>query len=652
MTHTQIPLPDENRVGVVGSNSSTSTLVVDLVGSAKERSIVGRMVMLRLTDLNDDCEYGVGTVTEVTNRNRFHEDPALRGVISVRGGIAGLTARADIMTAEVEMSAGFRESGGRIRPVGGGTTFAPHTGEQVYLASKGVVDAIANGATTDLFYVGSLFRQHDVLLPMSVPDFGGSRGGSQAAFFGPSGSGKSVLGTLYVASQMRHRDMGFLLIDPQGQFTTSSKVGRELPLDLRALAEAQGRSVIQLSVAREVRLPEDPDMFVDMLVTTKFFTHKSLIAADRAGGAVRDLVADWLSRPDRGKWSEADAETLLDQMVEYLATQAKVGNVFATLVRSDDPNDDLPQDDTKAGNRFYHNMISVLHPENYDPTERDGAERRRRLLEVWKPFLNLFSPQGPGGKGARQSIQDIVAVVTNTKMGTVGKRKPRPFVVLSLADRLVGERGQATTLTYALTSEETQGVILRTLFSRLEGKARYQYQETDDPANVMVILDEAARFTSKRARDAGQRDLAEDLARYFRELRKYAVGFSLFLQEPAAMHDSIWKQLRNGFQAFAGGLVGSDLDRVREQIGDQGALRLYKQLPQPSQGNPVYPFMLSGSVSPLSATSTPLFLEVFSGNNAADAGAAWARANRHWLSTRAVGFDPSDIWHGHNDPMD
>lgn len=652
MTDSQIALPPENKVGVVGSQSSTSTLVVDLVGTAKARSVVGRMVMIHPADADGDHEYGIGTVTEVVNRNRFHEDPALRGVISVRGGIGGLTANADIMTAEVAMTAAFRERQGQIRPVGGGTTFAPHTGEPVYLASNEVVQAIARGATRDLFYLGSLYRQPDVLLPMSVRDFSGSRGGSMAGFFGPSGSGKSAAGTLYVASQMRHTQMGFLLIDPQGQFTTSSKVGRELPLDLRALADAQGRAVVQLSVAREVRLPDDPDMFTQMLGHAKFFHSRTMVGAVNQAPAVGELVNDWLSRDEQKRWSDTDAEPLLEALVEFLMNQAQVGNVFSTIARPENPDDDLPVDDTKPGNRFFHNMRSVLFPDEYDATERDGRQRKERMLRAFAPLLNLFSAHGPEGRGDRVGIKEIVRAVTNTDMGSAGKKKPRPFFVLTLADRIVGERGEETALTNALTSEETQGLILRTLFAALERSAQWHYQEGHSPANVMVVLDEAARFVSKKSRNDQARDLSEELARYFRELRKYAVGFTLFLQEPASMNESIWKQLRNGFQVFAGGLVGSDLDRVREQVGDKGALRLYSQLAQPSADNPVYPFMVCGSISPLSATSSPLFLEVFSGHSVADAGAAWARANREWLKPSTAGFDPTTVWHGHNSLAD
>lgn len=644
-------LPEENRVGVVGSQTTTSTLVVDLVGAAKARSVVGRMVMIRPADYEGCHEYSVGTVTEVVNRNRFHEDPALRGVVSLRGAIGGLTGRADIMTAEVEMSAAFRETNGRIRPVGGGTTFAPHTGEPVYLASNEIVQAIAQGATSDLFYLGNIYRQPDVLLPLSVPDFAGARGGSMAGFFGPSGSGKSSIGTLYVASQMRHPEMGFLLIDPQGQFTTNSKVGRELPLDLRALAEAQGRPVVQLSVAKQVRLPNEPEMFTDMLGNASFFHSRAMVGAQNQGPSVAELVKDWLMRDDQKRWSDSDPGPLLDSMAEFLMNQARVGNVFSTLTRADEPGDDLPVDDTKPGNRFFHNMRSVLHPEEYDTSERDGAQRRDRMLRTFAPLLNLFSTHGPDGKGERVEIKAIIRAVTNTDTGSTGKKRPRPFFVLTLADRIVGERGEDTALTNALTSEETQGLILRTLFAALERSARWHYQEGSDPANVMVVIDEAARFTSKKGRTEEQRDLAEELARYFRELRKYAVGFTLFLQEPASMNESIWKQLRNGFQMFAGGLVGSDLDRVKEQVGDRGALRLYSQLAQPSADNPVYPFMLSGSISPLSATASPLFLEAFTGRSVAAAGAAWAKANARWLVPMTAGFDTTGIWNGRNSSL-
>lgn len=637
---TSINVPQNQRIGVVGSETTTDLISVDLISDARNRSTNGRMVLVAPEDSDGDQEYAIGTVTGITNRNRYHEDPALRGIIALRGGIGNLTRRADIKTAKIDVQAAFRASGDRIRAIGGNMSFAPDTGEGVYLLDSGTVKSLAKGVTNDLFYLGTIYRQHDVHLPMSVGDFSSARGGSSAAFFGPSGTGKTHVATTYIGAQMRHERMGILLIDPQGQFTTDSKVRRELPMDLRALADAQGRDVRQLSVAREVRLPEDAGMLVSMLGSTRFFQANDMLGTTTKSKDVQELVTAWLG--DQSNWSEKSADELLDALVEHLMALARTGSIFSGIKEPDDPDDELPIS-TKPANRLYHNLRSVLHPGQYEEDEgRDGAARRRSLMSLFAPFLNLFSPDGPDGTTKRKKITEIAHEVTDTDIGTAGNRKPRPFFVLSMADKVSGKNRAENVTAKALATTRTQGVILRALLSAVERVAQWRYQETDTPANCLVAIDEAARYTSSQARRGDQQELVEDIARYFRELRKYAVGFVLILQEPSALDESIWKQLRNGFRAFAGGLVGNDLEKVREQIGSGGAIRLYEQLAQPSKDNPVYPFMLCGSFSPLAATSSPLFMEAFSGR---DSAGQWARANEHWLPGV---FNVSDLWHGHN----
>src|SRR5699024_4736858 len=209
-------LTDSQKIGIVGSDTTTEQISVDLTSHARTRSTNGRMVIIAPEDANNEAEYAIGTVAGVTKRNRYHEDPALRGIIANRGGIGNLTGRADIKTAKIDVQAAFRANGGGVRAIGGSMSFAPDTGEGVYLLDCRTVRELAEGVTRDLFYLGTMYRQADVPLPMSVGDFASARGGSSAAFFGPSGSGKTYAATSYVASQMRHTRMGVLLVDPQG----------------------------------------------------------------------------------------------------------------------------------------------------------------------------------------------------------------------------------------------------------------------------------------------------------------------------------------------------------------------------------------------------------------------------------------------------
>lgn len=603
------PNPQE-AIGIVGSDSSTSRLTVDVLDSARARSVNGKMVLIAPLDEDGQHEYALGTVSSIVTRNRFHEDPAIRGVAALRGGIGNLTARGDIKTATIDVQAAFRaNTDTTLTPLGGSLSFAPDTGERVHLATAETVRSIAESVTDDLFYLGNLYRQPAIPLPLHIPDFSGSRGSSMGAFFGPSGSGKTATATLATASQMRHAAMSFLIVDPQNQFSTTSKVAKELPLDLRALAEAQGRTVRQLSIVTDVQMTKNPSMFIGLLDNTGFLSATSGFGGSVKVQEVRDILMDYLTEED-ATWNERAADDLLAALCEHLITHA------ASVMSTD-----------SARENFIERLRGAL-----DAREKDGAPWRTRLKN-FTGFHAMFSPTRPDGS-TKTSIDDMVRDLCASK----GVASKGAFYVLAL-NAPAGSDAERSDVSKAMRSTSNQMIVLRALFSAIEKESRRLYQRAEaEPANLLIVLDEAARYTSDSSRAAPEaRQMADDMARYMREIRKYATGFWLILQEPSVMHDSIWKQLLNGFRAFAGGLVGNDLDKVREQIAGSDALSMYQRLAQPSATNPVYPWMLCGNISPINATNNPLFMEAFTAQK-------WAAANRHWLPGM---FNPSDVWAGH-----
>ena len=74
------------RVGVVGSPSSTGALALEVLGSAVSKKLVGELALLRY--LQDDSQhYALGQITEVALRNIWHEDPTMRSLIRQRGRV-------------------------------------------------------------------------------------------------------------------------------------------------------------------------------------------------------------------------------------------------------------------------------------------------------------------------------------------------------------------------------------------------------------------------------------------------------------------------------------------------------------------------------------------------------------------------------------
>lgn len=612
-------LTNESRVGVVGSQSTNRTLVLDLVEGSRARSLNGKTVIVAPEEYDGGREFGVGTITGITTMNRHHEDRALRGVIAKSGRIDGLTGVADVKIAHVTLQSSFAADpdSDTIRPVGGALSFSPDTGEWVHVANNDLIQHIARQTTEDLFYLGTMYRQGDIDMPMSFYDFSGPRGAQSGGVFGPSGSGKSALATSFTACQLRHLNMAFLLIDPQGQFVTDSKMGTELPLDLRALAEAQGREVRQLSVAHEVRMPEDAALFTNLLEASGFFGANRMIGANQNAENAREIVETWLDKVTEN-WSDRDSEDLLDEMLEFLRERVEEGSVAV----SEEPRKRLADRLTQA----------------IEANTDNGVAIREALLSVWTPILSLFGATSLDGD-ERRPMKDIVRDLCDPDFGFAGRRKGRPFYILTLADNRPSKSDE---LGKAMRQEKTQMVVMSTLMAALEREGRRIYQNGSKPSNLMVIMDEAARFTSSTGSQE-QRQMADQIAKYMRELRKFAIGFVFILQEPSALHDSIWKQLQNGFRAFAGGLLGNDLAKVREQVTSQGAVELYQQLAKPSIDNPVYPWAFMGSITPLNVTNEPTFIDAYSGRSMKEAARKWEQANRKWLPGT---FDVTDVWAG------
>src|SRR6266550_1139896 len=91
-------------IGVVGSPSTTSEITVDVVGDAGTRPLVGSMVLLQ-QEMDGQTECALGTVTEITTRNQWHENTTMRGVIALHGKLLALSGRADVKGAEINVQA-------------------------------------------------------------------------------------------------------------------------------------------------------------------------------------------------------------------------------------------------------------------------------------------------------------------------------------------------------------------------------------------------------------------------------------------------------------------------------------------------------------------------------------------------------------------
>lgn len=144
-----------------------------------------------------------------------------------------------------------------------------------------------------------------------------------------------------------------------------------------------------------------------------------------------------------------------------------------------------------------------------------------------------------------------------------------------------------------------------------------QQSRRSEGANVLVIIDEAARHAPSGHIDGGtQADVLRKVLRNaVRETRKYGLGWFFISQTLGGLDNEIVQQLR--ILAFGFGLaMGTEFDRLRDFAGgDKRSLELYQSFRDP-QSSPrrelqEFPFMAVGPISPLAFSGKPIFFTMF-----------------------------------------
>jgi len=207
------------RLGVVGSPSSTSQLSIDILGTAVNRKLVGELALFRYSQ-DSSPHYALGQITEVQLRNIWHEDPTMRSLIRQRGRVDAVSERQDTHLGQMIISAVFKQTGpGKYEPSILGTV--PSTGTPIHIVTDEVLDEILQPYRDQIFYLGHVYGSKPKL-PLWFKHFDvGSDGAGEAyhlGIFGKTGSGKSVLAKMILLAYARYPKMALLVIDPQGEF--------------------------------------------------------------------------------------------------------------------------------------------------------------------------------------------------------------------------------------------------------------------------------------------------------------------------------------------------------------------------------------------------------------------------------------------------
>jgi hypothetical protein len=286
-------LVDETeRLGVVGSPSSTSQLALDILGSAVTRKLVGELALFRFMQ-DSSAHYALGQITEVQLRNIWHEDATMRSLIRQRGRVDAVSERQDTHLGQMVISAVFRKGGPcGYEPSILGTV--PATGTPIHLVTDQVLNELLDRYRDQIFYLGHVYGSKP-MLPLWFKHFDRGPDGAGEAYhlgiFGNTGSGESVLAKMILLAYGRYPRMALLVIDPQGEFSRDMRKGGSSGEFALPVGDVFGRFKKQVAVLTVQKLVLDRwELFEQILAESRFFRDLQIMTEDKVLTACDQLV--------------------------------------------------------------------------------------------------------------------------------------------------------------------------------------------------------------------------------------------------------------------------------------------------------------------------------------------------------------------------
>lgn len=580
-------MPDSRNqdVAVVGSPSSNAELTLDLLQEATEERLVGALTAFQATQ-NGAQITSVGQVVGIELRNRWHEDSVFRNLIKRTGEIPPITNRQDTRIANLVVGATFRRGDNGFEPEVLG--MVPATGTRVFRVDQPLLDGLLQVYQEEIVYLGRAYA-NDVLYPMWFKHFGSGSGGAGEAYhlgvFGKTGSGKSGLAKMMLCAYAQHKDMGVLIIDPQGEFSlelSGTRVGQQgLPLD--KTIKSMGRDIHVFRIA-DIQLDAWND-FEEIVVSLRFFEQLGIPSAsvDQSRKAA-EVLHNTLE--GKHKLDSLGTETVLRDALTAISEQSNAAFIYSTKARA--------QQLQQRVERYLNNVSSL----------------NQLLNQHWRPICELFTT----GANRRRLFNyappeyqsDENRGIVNLLLSSPATGACRPVIVVDIS-RQGNQRFWSEALQRRMLAK-----LLNVLISQSTGSL-----STQQSANVLVLLDEAHRHapSGRLDEDSEADQLRSLLRRAVRETRKYGVGWFFISQTLGGIDQEILQQLR--VLAFGFGLaLGSEFDRLRDFAGgDKRSLELYQSFrdPQsfPRRDLQEFPFMAVGPISPLAFSGKPVFFTAF-----------------------------------------
>lgn len=555
----------------VDSPSSTHKYQVVLREQARPLQLMQSLVVVEVDGLAADGtivrQQMLGQIRDVALRNQHHEIPLFQAQLRRKGHVPGLSGRADHVTATVfPVDAVQVDDTGQVVGKTAAGNAIPPTGTDVFVADNATVARFIPTATPGLMRVGYLVGQTH--LPLRVPHFArGAHGATEAlhvGIFGKSGSGKTVKTAELIVGRARHKQMGQLILDHDGDLS-SLRIGEDAAgrpqFDLARGLVAAGRDL-----SSDVVIIEHGDLRLE--------APRDLARALRHHKFIRQLGV-----------GAGDKENACEQKL-FEIIQDRLG------------------DSSRFGSLAYDDVIAEIcqsFAQTY-ASGQTGTARQRKEAE----FLDTATSGGIGERLLRKAwiavqayasrphaIADVVqAALFEGKIVFIRRTDADGTFHDMVLKRVVRTMLDIAKVTYLL-SKGSGGGELYGRYGYLRGRfERYKNRQV----NAVCVLDEAHTVASND--DARDEDtVAAELAQAIRHTRKYHLGFLVATQEIGALSQNVFRGLHTYIFGF-GLKNASEQERVKEILSDQSAWRMYEQMPDPKSSG-IYQYAIQGAALPL-----------------------------------------------------
>ncbi|KKN04024.1 hypothetical protein LCGC14_1101710 [marine sediment metagenome] len=556
-------------IGVIGSPSSTGELTLDILGTAVNKGLVGKISIFNYLQDSKD-HFALGQITEVIMQNIWTQDPTMRGIIRQRGRVDPITEKQDIHMAKMRISSVLAIDDNEIEPSIFGTV--PSTGTSIKLLDDTLMDILFEKFKDQLFYLGKSYGT-DIKMPMWFKHFGTGKTGAGEAYhigiFGKTGSGKSVLAKMMMLGYAKHPEMSIFILDPQGEFTRDIRNNDEI------------RSIIEKRYNRKIELYD-----LHNLVLSNWLLFKKILAN-----------SEFFSR--LGVIHITNKMQAATEVQKALKSKKQVSSKITTFAGvSEKKSITLPKTHEKSSFNKVWEFLGQDNVQKMIYTSRDIRQRFQNnyqnaylseYYEIWKKIANLFKYEG---KKNAINIYDLVE-----KIGGDSKN----IIIIDLSE--------TETPKDVLWNDSIKLIVIGEFINLITREAEKRFRD-NEVLNSLIIIDEAHRLAPRERTD--NEDLESVKAKLIdgiRTTRKYGLGWMFISQTLSSLDRRIIEQLR--IYIFGYGLGwGVERQALREIIGGaEDAIRLYQMFrdPQSGIGTRKYPFMTIGPISPLSFSGTPLF---------------------------------------------